>query len=463
MSHGPKTRPILVLFAALLFIPIGILQLRIDPWRKQYEPVQTHDNVIVSKLPIGFALGALTGFREAVAGLLWVRADEFFHTGDYEAIKPLIRIITWLDPHWVDPYETGAWHMDYNFTDTDQRSDRRYIPLSVALMKEGIANNPDVPELYGDLALTHYFRKIGDFKMAAKCFLEGQQVVEKLRKQAGGSLNNIMLSDGENLASSSVLTTTHGLAHAYEALGEIPQALKQWQYCVNEHKYDIKHNIGNKFSSIESLDVARRELQEMTVRAKFRPIEVKNPINVHFSATIERTASKQLLIQGTFDAIGATGPFNFNTGKTTWGPVNGCRIGIRLQDSTYKVPVFSSLTLSNMDINSSTTIMQDSVSVQKGKFFKRIDMSQDPEMYSFTAPKYTLTLWFNPSNPNDCPINVQDRIGWLGEGMTDGKHLDLNGVIPGEVSSPVPGLHMIKETWVLTKEDLTGLGVKILK
>ena len=29
----------------------------------------------------------------------------------------MIRIITWLDPHFIDVYETGAWHMDYNFTD----------------------------------------------------------------------------------------------------------------------------------------------------------------------------------------------------------------------------------------------------------------------------------------------------------------------------------------------------------
>ena len=38
----------------------------------------------------------------------------------------MIRIITWLDPHQTDVYQTGAWHMDYNFTDNSQRSDRRY-------------------------------------------------------------------------------------------------------------------------------------------------------------------------------------------------------------------------------------------------------------------------------------------------------------------------------------------------
>ena len=69
--------------------------------------------------------------------MLWVRTDEFFHNGDYEAIMPMIRLITWLDPHQIDVYETGAWHMDYNFTDSQERADKRYIPLSIALINEG--------------------------------------------------------------------------------------------------------------------------------------------------------------------------------------------------------------------------------------------------------------------------------------------------------------------------------------
>ena len=64
-----------------------------------------------------FLLLPLLGFREAAAGLLWVRCDEFFHSGDYDAILPLVRLITWLDPHADNVYVTGAWHLDYNFTD----------------------------------------------------------------------------------------------------------------------------------------------------------------------------------------------------------------------------------------------------------------------------------------------------------------------------------------------------------
>ena len=51
-------------------------------------------------------------------------------------------------------------------------------------MREGIANNPNVPDMYSDLAFTHYFRKIADFPMAAEWFKKGQDMVAGL--QAAG-------------------------------------------------------------------------------------------------------------------------------------------------------------------------------------------------------------------------------------------------------------------------------------
>src|SRR2546423_5152713 len=94
-----------------------------------------------------FILGPALGLQQAVAGALWVRADEFFHEGDYDAILPLVRMVTWLDPHQLDVYITGAWHLSYNFTDANERSDRRYIPAAQKLLEEGFANNPDVYDI----------------------------------------------------------------------------------------------------------------------------------------------------------------------------------------------------------------------------------------------------------------------------------------------------------------------------
>lgn len=450
----------LLLFALLLFIPVAVLQVKIDPLRHQYEPGSKNTGRAVSQLPIEFALGAATGFREAVAGLLWVRTDEFFHNGDYEAITPMIRIITWLDPHQVDVYETGAWHMDYNFTDSNQRSDRRYIPLSLALMNEGIANNPTIADMRGDLGFTHYFRKIADFPKSAQVFAAGQAMTQDLWNQSLAHPNDTELHKEAYDGRTSVIGLGHGLAHALEAQGRIPEALAQWQYCVATHEDNVKRGIGKEFGEATTLTNARKQLYEMQQRIKWRARDTKTPIDVGFSAQLVRVAPKVFVVRGTLNMIGSQN-FVLETGQAHWVPTDGCRVEVRVQDLGYKTPVVSSFSLSSLQLNPNVTIMQDALSVRGGKFQRKIDMSQDPAMYSFTAPKYEVTFWFNPGNPNDCPPNVQDRIGWTGKGMTDRKYLTTDGIIPGDTSGPVPGMRLIKKTIILTRADFLGQGEKV--
>ena len=93
---------------------------------------------------------------------------------------------------------------------------------------------------------------------------------------------------------------------------------------------------------------------------------------------------------------------------------------------------------------------------------RKIDMSQDPDMYSFKAPAYTITVFFMPNNPNDTPIQVQDRIGWKGEGITDPHYLvvsDGKTLLPSQIT-PIPGLRYLAKTYTLTRDDILGKGEK---
>ena len=155
--------------------------------------------------------------------------------------------------------------------------------------------------------------------------------------------------------------------------------------------------------------------------------------------------------------------FVLETGERTFGPVDGCRVEIRLQDEGYKMPAIQNYTLSSA-VDPNVTIMQDAVSVRGGKIGgdqgRKIDMSQDPDMYSFKAPRYTVTVWFSPNNPNDAPIQVQDRIGWLGEGMTDTHYLvraTAASRCPA-TSRPIPDSHLLLKTYTLSREDILGQG-----
>ncbi|MCW3061729.1 MAG: hypothetical protein JWQ02_3550 [Capsulimonas sp.] len=464
MMSNSKRQLILVL-ALLLFIPIGFLQVNMDPTRHKYEPDYGNVKSAVENkggLPIEMALGAFTGFREAVAGLLWVRTDEFFHNGDYEAITPMIRIITWLDPHFIDVYETGAWHMDYNFTDADQRSDRRYIPLALSLMREGIKNNPDLPELYSDLAFTHYYRKISDFNMSREYYERGMKKIIEIEADAKANPNDANKKAAAQQAALQITTLGHGLAHTYEALGMPDEALKQWEYCYKAHMDNLAAGFGGQFGESSSAQNVQKQIQEMTMRRKWRATMTQPPVDYKFDAQLVRVAPKVFEMRGKLNSIGAK-KFVLETGAHEWGLIDGTRIEIRFQDADYKTPEINNFSLNSLSLNPNLTIMQDSASVRDGKFSRKIDMSKDPEMYSFTAPKYTVTMWFNPSNHSDTPPQVQDRIGWRGEGMTDSRYLDTSGIVPGDTSGPQPGLRLLKKTFTLTHEDVMGQGQKVFE
>ncbi len=452
-----QRRTLLFVIAALLFIPIIGLQSQIDPlYKKNYAPAKTVSDA-GQNLPIAFALGAFTGFREAIAGMLWVRTDEFFHNGDYAAIMPLIRVITWLDPHQIDVYETGAWHMDYNFTDSQERSDRRYIPLSLALITEGINNNPDEPDMYSDKAFVHYFRKIADYDQSANTFADGWKVV----KAASADL-----SDPNNFAKvdKGIMTVGHGYAHALEAKGDIPGALAQWQQCLEVHHQLIAKKGAGDYAEAQDLQIAEKQVAELQGRMKYRPIDSKVPVNMAFQPELVRVAPKVFVLKGKINVIGAT-KFVLETGERTFGSVDGARVEVYLSDKGYVRPEIQNYTLSSA-VDPGVTIMQDAVSVRGGKIGgdqgRKFDMSKDPDMYSFKAPQYTLTVWFMPNNPNDSPIQVQDRIGWKGEGITDPNYLvtcDGKTPLPSSIS-PIPGLRYLAKTYTLSREDMIGAGEK---
>jgi len=129
--RGTLTVILLVLLVGQAFLNASVI---FPEWKKTYAPKGVADAKGLDPAYFAFALG---GFREFIAGLLWVRADKFFEQGNYDAVLPIVRIVTLLDPHQIDVYATGMWHIGYNFTDTEQRSDRRYLPVALAFGAEG--------------------------------------------------------------------------------------------------------------------------------------------------------------------------------------------------------------------------------------------------------------------------------------------------------------------------------------
>lgn len=132
--------------------------------------------------------GILGEFRATIADILWVKVDEYFHSGLSEEehqrihpghkdwhpsphslrsgqaeaeMMPLIRFVTWLDPQFLQGYQVGAWWLCYKLNKTDE---------AIAFLQEGIRNNPTRYEGYSDLGWI-YYRQLKNYPVAKSWFI----------------------------------------------------------------------------------------------------------------------------------------------------------------------------------------------------------------------------------------------------------------------------------------------------
>lgn len=404
-AESQRRRAILLPSVLVLLGLAAFFQSQIDPTAKALRA--NSDKKITraySGLNSEFMLLPLLGFREAAAGLLWVRCDEFFHSGDYDAILPLVRLITWLDPHADNIFITGAWHLSYNFTDSSERSDRRYIAPSQALLDEGIKNNPTIPDINFEKGWQNY-DKIKDYIVAEKA----------LR----AALATPPTKGTDDYPYGAPLKTIHLLAHVYEKQGRIPEAVAAWEAALARSQEMLDKKIGNAFS-IKQLQAAERHNRDQNIQrwrdrytttghsqvnpssypAVRRPAPgktVPGPWDCSFQSKIEVTRPKVIKISG-----------NFNV-------ADGARVNVRITDWDYKERQINE-ELNSFDIDLTQTILVDAISVRKNRFEREMDMSKDPKMYGFNQPYYRITLYYDTRITSP---HLQDRFGFSGEGITD--------------------------------------------
>lgn len=396
--HTPK----LLLALIVLFLIQAGLQWRIHPlWAKNYAPKQA--------APVGLSpeqlLVAIAGFREFIAGILWVRADGFFHSGNYDAVLPILRLVTWLDPHNLDVYATGAWHMGYNFTDEAQRSDRRYIPLALKFLEEGIENNPNVWDLYFEMGWM-YFHKIQDPVSAVYWLKKANEFPDV------------------------VPARRHILAHAQFKAGMFNDAVATWgQLLTQAEKTRTKdresHNLydarQNNFHDT-MLDILRRYGPEPTTQP---------PLDMQFDATVKVVRPRVLLVEGKLNI-----------------PTIGARVTVILRNKGQKLDFTpKALKTFTFEVDPNLTYMQDSLAVRKTRFRREIDMSKDPKMYPFTAEEYEIEFIFDPRYASP---HIQDRIGSDGYGLTDARYLDTSD----------PSVRMVRKVMTLTRDEILMRGKK---
>lgn len=400
-----STRAILIVILVALMPAIIKLQAMIDPERRQFQPGRGIGSVMMEVgknpvvLPCQFVTLAVAGFREVAAGLLWVRVNDFFHSGNYEAIVPLTRMITWLDPHQTDVYCTGAWHLAYNFVDSGQRADWRYLVPAMKFLEEGIQNNPGVWDPEFDLGFVLYDLKAQDFPKARYwIFRAGEE------KDAP-------------------LYIHRQVAHVYEKEGRIEDCVLQWKRCMDQAKAILRKNPKDD-EALNHLDVSKQNLDMILMRQVLRENVGKHPRDVRFEATFKRLGPRVFMVSGKANLPDYS------------------RIEVTLFDEDYKElkPKEFSWAV-DPNVTALVEIGLHGIVVENGKFECKYDLSKDVKQYPFKKNRYVLTFRFNPQIAAHF---VQDVTGWNGEGITDKKYLDTS----------VPGLRMIRKVIRLERKDI---------
>jgi hypothetical protein len=373
-----------------------------DKWKANYMPKSV--GIQATGLDPGQFLAAMAGFREMIAGILWVRADSFFDTGNYDAILPIIRLVTWLDPHQIDVYATGMWHIGYNFTDEESRSDRRYIPSALALGKEGARQNSHTYEMFFETGWMWYHKIDDDYDKAVYWFQEAHERPD-------------ILPARKNL-----------LANAYERNGEIEKALELRYKLLDDAQKRFDQD--QAFQSRQLRDTIENNIDTLLVRmvqrgyfarkrkdgtAQSTTYDVNPPFDVGFSAKVTVEDPKVLRFEGTWNVL----------------PV-GTRIRTILRDADYPGArpagmEWDSQTEVALDPPKDLTFMQDALFVKNRRFNRKADLSKDPTQYPFISDKYVIEFYYNPRS---AAHHIQDKFSWNGEGMTD-QHFLNTEIRPG--------------------------------
>jgi tetratricopeptide (TPR) repeat protein len=148
-----------------------------DPFREEFLDLVMQSKIVLADREIEWSnpdvsanVGALVlGFRKLVADMLWLEVDAFWHQGLASRMLPMMETVVALDPHFIEAYALGAWHLAYNVTVTVHSAEEKlkYIDQGIGLLESGIKSNPRNSKLYTELGFTMYFIKLKDWEKSS--------------------------------------------------------------------------------------------------------------------------------------------------------------------------------------------------------------------------------------------------------------------------------------------------------
>jgi tetratricopeptide (TPR) repeat protein len=419
---------------AVLWVCAILVQARIDTRRHYYNPIlNTPGKGFMDSLRNNMFGASMLGFREVAAGMLWVKADELFHEGKYQELVPYFSLVTFMDPHQVDVYSTGAWHLMYNF------GDARMVPQGLAFLKEGIANNSKVWDLYFQMGWSNFDWPVEDYGAARPYFEEAIKWPS---------------TDG----SPPPRYIAHMIAHCLARQGKVAEARKAWTDSIAYADKEIAKATAAKDENSVRLwgqerDVCKLNLNLVIVRQADRKDLPSKLKSVSLDTQI-RNSGKRIL--GLKCRVVGLPPL-----RDDMGEVSNARLEIVVQDKDYDTQLAAhsnDLAWGPKHLTKFRSIYniveQDGSVLYQKKPWIPLDMSKDTmldpprkpeELFPLESKEYEVIIRLDPRVRRQ-PQAVQDVLGWIGEGLAPGRDV---------VRAPDNGRKLEKRI-IVPRELITG-------
>jgi hypothetical protein len=144
---------------AVLLVLVTLVQREIDRFRQAQSGTGFQ---IYQELDLASFAGTvlLAGFRGLAVDILWVRSLDLIERHQWFELSALYKLISKLQPNFPSVWVFNSWNLSHNISvHWDSKEDKwRWFKAGIDFAKEGLAKNPDSPELLFWLGSLYYQR-----------------------------------------------------------------------------------------------------------------------------------------------------------------------------------------------------------------------------------------------------------------------------------------------------------------
>lgn len=172
-----KSTVVSLLIVVCLLTLLWPLEGKIENDINKIRPHRSANNILATagagELPGIYRFFQLAGLNSLLADILWMKADDLWHSSSWWQMGPVMEAITRIDPKFIMVWRIMGWHYGWNLNDAAPNPVEKeyWLQRAAEIYEQGVKENPKDYGIHWDRDWFYADRK-RDFKRAAECLEE---------------------------------------------------------------------------------------------------------------------------------------------------------------------------------------------------------------------------------------------------------------------------------------------------